>query len=97
MSFATPTFLWYFMPATLLVYWLLPRAARNGILAGASLIFYAWGGHAFVFLLLACVAVNFTAGLALDVQPRPRRARRVEIRRLRVAPGLRPRARRRPG
>jgi alginate O-acetyltransferase complex protein AlgI len=66
MSFATPTFLWYFMPATLLVYWLLPRAARNGILAGASLIFYAWGGHAFVFLLLACVAVNFTAGLALD-------------------------------
>ncbi len=66
MSFATPTFLWYFMPATLLVYWLLPRRARNGVLAAASLIFYAWGGHAFVFLLLACVAVNFAAGLALD-------------------------------
>jgi alginate O-acetyltransferase complex protein AlgI len=68
MSFATPTFLWYFMPATLLVYWLLPRVCRNGVLAAASLVFYAWGGHAFVFLLLACVAVNFSAGIALDAE-----------------------------
>ena len=66
MSFATPTFLWYFMPAVLGVYWILPRRARNGVLAFASLVFYTWGGHAFVFLLLACVAVNFAAGIALD-------------------------------
>jgi alginate O-acetyltransferase complex protein AlgI len=66
MSFATPTFLWYFMPTVLGVYWLLPRRARNGVLAVASLVFYTWGGHAFVFLLLACVAVNFAAGIALD-------------------------------
>jgi alginate O-acetyltransferase complex protein AlgI len=66
MSFATPTFLWFFMPATLAVYWILPRGARNGVLAVASLIFYTWGGHAFVFLLLGCVAVNFAAGIALD-------------------------------
>jgi alginate O-acetyltransferase complex protein AlgI len=66
MSFATPTFLWFFMPATLAVYWILPRAARNGVLAVASLIFYTWGGHAFVFLLLGCVAVNFATGIALD-------------------------------
>ena len=66
MSFATPTFLWFFMPATLLLYWALPRTARNGVLAFASLVFYTWGGHAFVFLLLGCVVVNFTAGLAID-------------------------------
>jgi alginate O-acetyltransferase complex protein AlgI len=66
MSFATPTFLWYFMPITLAVYWLLPRGARNGVLAVASLVFYTWGGHAFVFLLLGCVAVNFATGIALD-------------------------------
>jgi alginate O-acetyltransferase complex protein AlgI len=75
MSFATPTFLWFFMPATLLCYWLLPRGARNGVVAVASLVFYAWGGHAFVFLLLACVAVNFAVGLALD-SPRPALQRR---------------------
>jgi alginate O-acetyltransferase complex protein AlgI len=66
MSFATPTFLWFFMPLTLAVYWLLPRGARNGVLAAASLVFYTWGGHAFVFLLLGCVAVNFATGIALD-------------------------------
>jgi alginate O-acetyltransferase complex protein AlgI len=66
MSFATPTFLWFFMPLTLAVYWVLPRGARNGVLAVASLVFYTWGGHAFVFLLLGCVAVNFATGIALD-------------------------------
>jgi alginate O-acetyltransferase complex protein AlgI len=66
MSFATPTFLWFFMPLTLAVYWVLPRGARNGVLAVASLLFYTWGGHAFVFLLLGCVAVNFATGIALD-------------------------------
>jgi alginate O-acetyltransferase complex protein AlgI len=66
MSFATPTFLWFFMPATLAAYWLLPRGARNGVVAVASLVFYTWGGHAFVFLLVACVAVNYAAGLAID-------------------------------
>ncbi|MDQ1495483.1 MAG: alginate O-acetyltransferase complex protein AlgI [Actinomycetota bacterium] len=75
MSFATPTFLWFFMPTTLLCYWVLPRAARNGVVAVASLVFYAWGGHAFVFLLLACVAVNFAVGLALG-SPRPALQRR---------------------
>ncbi|MEY2468677.1 MAG: hypothetical protein QOF21_1375, partial [Actinomycetota bacterium] len=29
MSFASPIFLWYFLPATLLVYWILPRTRRN--------------------------------------------------------------------
>jgi alginate O-acetyltransferase complex protein AlgI len=66
MSFATPTFLWFFMPMVLGVYWLLPRRARNGVIAIASLVFYTWGGHAFVFLLLACVGVNFATGIALD-------------------------------
>ncbi|HEX3814810.1 MAG TPA: MBOAT family protein [Mycobacteriales bacterium] len=66
MSFAAPVFLWYFMPATLLVYWILPRRWRNGILAAASLIFYVWGAGAYVFLLLSCIAANFTAGLLLD-------------------------------
>jgi alginate O-acetyltransferase complex protein AlgI len=66
MSFATPTFLWFFMPVTLGLYWILPRRSRNGLLAIASLVFYAWGGHAFVFLLLSCVSVNYVVGLAVD-------------------------------
>ncbi len=66
MSFAAPIFLWYFMPAVLLAYWVLPRSTRNALISVASLFFYAWGAGPYVFLLLSCIAVNYAAGLAVD-------------------------------
>jgi alginate O-acetyltransferase complex protein AlgI len=66
MSFAAPIFLWYFMPAVLLSYWALPRRARNALISVASLVFYTWGAGPYVFLLLACIAVNYAAGLTVD-------------------------------
>ena len=66
MSFAAPIFLWYFMPAVLLLYWVLPRQARNALISVASLVFYTWGAGPYVFLLLSCIAVNYVAGLAVD-------------------------------
>ena len=65
MSFAAPVFLWYFLPAVLLVSWVLPHGARNGVLAASSLVFYAFGGKQFVLLLVAVMAANFAAGLAI--------------------------------
>jgi alginate O-acetyltransferase complex protein AlgI len=65
MSFVSPLFLWYFMPALLLALVALPRTWRNGIIAVASLIFYASGAGASTLLLLGCVAVNFVVGTAL--------------------------------
>jgi alginate O-acetyltransferase complex protein AlgI len=65
-SFASPVFLWYFMPAILIAYWLLPRGWRNGLVAVVSLIFYTWGAGAYVFLLLSAIVVNFAAGIAID-------------------------------
>ncbi len=66
MSFASPVFLWYFMPAMLIAYWLLPRGWRNGLVAVVSLIFYTWGAGAYVFLLLSAIVVNFAAGIIID-------------------------------
>jgi alginate O-acetyltransferase complex protein AlgI len=66
MSFASPVFLWYFMPAMLVAYWVLPRTWRNGIVAVASLLFYTWGAGSYTFLLLSAIAVNYAAGLAID-------------------------------
>ena len=68
MSFASPVFLWYFMPATLLAYWVLPRTWRNGLVAVASLLFYTWGAGPYTFLLLSAIAVNYAAGLAIDAE-----------------------------
>ncbi|MCH5323844.1 MAG: MBOAT family protein [Eubacterium sp.] len=39
---------------------------RNIVLVVFSLIFYAWGEPAYVFLLLASVTVNYVAGLYID-------------------------------
>jgi len=79
MSFVSPLFLWYFMPAILIAVVVLPRGWRNGIVAIGSLIFYATGAGAFTLLLLICMVVNYLAGPALEPDPwnlRPQRQRR---------------------
>ena len=79
MSFASPIFLWYFMPALLVCLWVAPRRARNLLVAVFSLLFYVWGAGPFIFLLLSAIAVNYAAGLVIDdarlaERPRHRRA-----------------------
>ena len=66
MSFASPLFLWYFLPGLLLLYWVLPGRFRNVLVSVASLGLYAFGGGSFVLGLIAVMAVNFAAGIALD-------------------------------
>jgi len=66
MSFISPLFLWYFMPAVLVAVLVCPRSWRNGIVAVASLIFYTTGAGAFVLLLLGCMVVNYLAGPSLE-------------------------------
>ena len=66
MSFASPLFLWYFLPATLVAYWVLPAKLRNALLSLVSLAFYVFGGLSFVFALVAVIGVNYAAGLAID-------------------------------
>ncbi len=66
MSFASPVFLWYFLPLTLGLVWVLPDRHRNAVVALASLLFYAVGGGALTLLLLALIGLNFGSGRALD-------------------------------
>src|SRR5581483_3580661 len=66
MSFATPVFLWVFMPAVLGAYWVLPGRWRNAVLALASLFFYAYGAKGDIVLLLVGITMNYAAGVAID-------------------------------
>ena len=43
MLFSSVPFLFYFLPAVLLVYFLVPKRAKNGVLLLSSLVFYGWG------------------------------------------------------
>jgi len=40
MVFSSVTFLFFFLPAVLIGYYLVPRRARNALLVAASLVFY---------------------------------------------------------
>ncbi len=78
MSFASPLFLWYFMPVVLAVVLIAPRGWRNGVVATASLVFYAVGAGPTTLLLLGCMVVNYLVGPALepddwDLEPQRRR------------------------
>ncbi len=56
MVFASPIFLFLFLPLTLAAYFALPRRWGNAVLLAASIVFYVWGEGAMVALVLASVA-----------------------------------------
>ena len=88
MVFSSIEFLWFFMPAVLALYLLLPPRARNALLAAVSVVFYAWGAHALVLLFLASIAANFAAGLLIARTRTPARRAAVWTSRIAVAANL---------
>ena len=66
MVFSSLTFLFAFLPGVLLVYYLAPRAAKNAVLFGCSLVFYAWGEPVYVALMLWSTALDYTCGLLTE-------------------------------
>ena len=69
MVFSDPVFLFFFLPAVILVTKLSPRPLRNAVLLLFSLLFYAWGEPVYVFLMLAVIVLNYLAGLRLRCFP----------------------------
>jgi alginate O-acetyltransferase complex protein AlgI len=62
MAFTSHIFLFYFLPALLLLYWLAPRrwlAVRNLLLLVAGYVFYAWADWRFAALLLVATVANY--------------------------------------
>ena len=65
MLFSSLPFLFYFLPAVLLVYFLVPRCAKNAVLLLSSLFFYGWGEPKYVLLMMATIALFYGCGLAI--------------------------------
>ena len=62
MLFSSPIFLYFFLPLTLLVYYLIPKKIRNSWLLITSLIFFAWGGVSYTIILVASIILNYFFG-----------------------------------
>ena len=74
MLFSSSVFLFIFLPAVLLGYYLLRgQRARNLLLLGASLLFYAWGEPVYVFLMLFSICANYLLGRGIDARRGGRR------------------------
>jgi alginate O-acetyltransferase complex protein AlgI len=59
MNFSSISFLFYFLPFVIIVYYLSPRRSfKNGLLLVASLFFYAWGEGALVAILIGSILAN---------------------------------------
>ena len=65
MLFSSIPFLYCFLPAVVLVYFLVPWKLKNAALLLFSLVFYGWGEPKYVFLMMATIALFYFCGLAI--------------------------------
>ncbi len=65
MAFSSIIFLFYFLAAVLLVYYIVPKKAKNAVLFAASLLFCAWDSLIYAAILLFSVAFNYASGLII--------------------------------
>ena len=66
MVFSGLTFLLLFLPAVLLVYFIVPKRFKNAVLFLFSLLFYAWGEPVYVVLMLFSTVLDFSCGKVVD-------------------------------
>ena len=74
MVFSSVSFLVFFLPCLLVLYFTVPRryrGARNFILLAFSLAFYACGGPKFLLLMLLSIVINYCCGLLAGPKHRP--------------------------
>ena len=71
MVFSSIVFLFFFLPATLVLYYLVPTRVRNAVLLVASLFFYAWGEPVYILIMLFSTVFDYINGRLLDFLQKP--------------------------
>ena len=66
MLFSSIPFLYYFLPLTLLCYFLVPRRAKNAVLLLFSLVFYAWGEPKYVLFMVVSILQGYFFGRLVE-------------------------------
>ena len=66
MLFSSITFLYYFLPLVLAVYFLVPRGLKNAVLFASSLLFYAWGEPRFCLFMLLSILQGYVFGRLIE-------------------------------
>ena len=87
MVFSSLLFLFLFLPAVLILSFLVPRRLRHLILLIVSLFFYAWGEPSYVFLMIGTISLDYIFGIFIERFQRKEQKRTAGIV-LRIAVGF---------
>ena len=79
MVFSSLPFLFFFFPATLILYFAVPDKAKNAVLLCASLLFYGYGEPIYILLMIGSILLNYTAGRLLGRFQRDKKKRRTVL------------------
>lgn len=66
MLFSSISFLYYFLPILLLIYFTVPNKFKNTVLLAGSMLFYFYGEPRYVFLLLFSSVADYVNSLIID-------------------------------
>ena len=66
MVFSSITFIYYFLPIVLLIYFLVPTKYKNLILLISSLLFYFYGEPVYIWVLLLSCFINYMSALLIE-------------------------------
>ncbi len=66
MLFSSITFLYYFLPAVLILYYAVPKPLKNLILLIASMTFYAWGEPKYAILMAVSITIGYISGILIE-------------------------------
>lgn len=66
MLFSSVTFLYYFLPIVIALYFVVPKILKNYVLLISSLVFYGWGEPKIVFLMLTTIFFGYIFGLLIE-------------------------------
>ena len=66
MLFSSVTFLFFFLPVVIGLYYIVPTKYKNYVLLFFSIGFYAWGWILYLPLLLISISVNYLFGIKIE-------------------------------
>ena len=70
MVFSSITFLFYFLPIVIAIYYIVPNKLKNAILLIFSLLFYFWGEPKYVLLMISSIVITYIFGLLINKFPK---------------------------
>ena len=66
MVFSSITFIFYFLPIVLAIYYIAPKKFKNIVLLIASFVFYFYGEPTYVLLMMFSIFITYIFGLLID-------------------------------